>query len=81
MITRRSPAPDASPQLNKREPNPAHDTEKNFLTNKENTAAPAVQIGDIHNCDSDRKKALLFDRVNYAKVRIATGGAGKLAPA
>ena len=39
---------------------------------------PDNQIEDIHDHDSDRKKMLLFERVNKGEVRIIMGGTEKL---
>lgn len=39
---------------------------------------PEQQIEDIHDHDSDRKKMLLFERVNKGEVRIVMGGTEKL---
>jgi hypothetical protein len=39
---------------------------------------PEEQIEDIHDHDSDRKKMLLFERVNRGEVRIIMGGTEKL---
>lgn len=39
---------------------------------------PEDQIEDIHDHDSDRKKLLLFERVNKGEVRIVMGGTEKL---
>ena len=39
---------------------------------------PEDQIEDIHDHDSDRKKMLLFERVNKGEVRIVMGGTEKL---
>jgi N12 class adenine-specific DNA methylase len=39
---------------------------------------PEAQIEDIHDHDSDRRKMLLFERVNKGEVRIVMGGTEKL---
>ncbi|HVT90642.1 MAG TPA: helicase-related protein [Tepidisphaeraceae bacterium] len=39
---------------------------------------PEEQIEDIHDHDSDRKKMLLFERVNKGEVRVIMGGTEKL---
>lgn len=39
---------------------------------------PEEQIEDIHNHDSDRKKVLLFERINKGHVRIVMGSTEKL---
>lgn len=39
---------------------------------------PAEQIEDIHDHDSDKKKVLLFERVNKGEVRVIMGGTEKL---
>jgi hypothetical protein len=39
---------------------------------------PEAEIQDIHDHDSDRRKMLLFERVNKGEVRIIMGGTEKL---
>src|SRR5205814_8530136 len=39
---------------------------------------PEGEIEDIHDHDSDRKKMLLFERVNKGEVRVIMGGTEKL---
>ena len=39
---------------------------------------PEEQIEDIHDHDSDRRKMLLFERVNRGEVRVIMGGTEKL---
>lgn len=39
---------------------------------------PEQQIEDVHDHDSDRRKLLLFERVNKGEVRIIMGGTEKL---
>lgn len=39
---------------------------------------PEEQIEDIHDHDSDRRKMLLFERVNKGEVRVIMGGTEKL---
>lgn len=60
---------------------PDHERFNVFRNIKEKLVAlgvPEDQIADIHDHDSDRRKLLLFERVNRGEVRVIMGGTEKL---